>query len=285
MTAQEIKAFGEMYKMVFNTTGETDFMSSRGSSTVFPMTSTGREQPVAMSELARSLRQQSRHTKWTTESDQELDCKKEAMNRCHTDQELLEWAVSEVFGESQRYEKLAHESARSSNTQLQPSSYPHLIAILMKTFRDKYADPYLALSVFQYAKHLSVPSYVFGCTSFAYNELIETRWKCFRDLRGVCDALEEMRVNGIELDSRTRTLVETVRQEVGERNLWEEESTIGAGEVWDIVAKIERLASLTAHRRLGKQKKTWSSTSELWKQDSADDTWKFGSWKNSDTVY
>src|SRR6267154_1374361 len=51
----------------------------------------------------------------------------------------------------------------------------------------------------------------------AYNELIETRWTYFRDLKGVHDALEEMRVNGVEPDGRTKKLVEKLRREVGAR--------------------------------------------------------------------
>ncbi|KAI0085715.1 hypothetical protein BDY19DRAFT_996614 [Irpex rosettiformis] len=277
MTTREVHAFGEMYKMVFDTTGDKDFTPWETSSMEFPTVG----HSVPMSELAIRLRRQSRNVKWTTESDQELDRKKEAMNLCHTDQELLEWAAREVFAESERFEKLARESSWSSKQQLQPSSYPHVIALLMNVFRDKYADPYLALSIFQYARHLSIPSYVFGCTSHAYNELIATRWKCFRDLRGICDALEEMRVNGIELNSRTRILVEMVRREVGERNLWEKETAAGTREVWDLVTRIEWLASMKTHPRHDKQKKRWSSTSQLWKQDNTDDAWKFGIWQNN----
>lgn len=178
-------------------------------------------------------------------------------------------------------------SSSSQNLQLQPPSYPYLIASLMRTFRDKYGDPYLALSIFDHARHLSIASYVFGCTTPAYNELVETRWRCFRDVRGVCDALEEMRVNGIEMDTRTRGLAEVVRKEVGERNVWEEEASLNSREVWNIVGRIEQLvANSKRHgsRRdaFGKRDKKSVASAETWKHDAIQedmtDGWEFGKW-------
>ncbi|KAG1813778.1 hypothetical protein EV424DRAFT_1415537, partial [Suillus variegatus] len=114
------------------------------------------------------------------------------MELCDTDQQLLEWAMREVFGQSRQYEERARNAIAKSEEQHQhapgptptsnvsanananpppqPASmhptYPYLIAHLMRSFRDKYHDPHLALSIFDYARHLSIPSYVFGCTLF-----------------------------------------------------------------------------------------------------------------------
>jgi hypothetical protein len=63
----------------------------------------------------------------------------------------------------------------------------------MRTFRDHYKDPNLALFIFNHTKKLSIFSYVFGCSTEVYNELIKTRWDCFRDLEGVYNAVEEMK--------------------------------------------------------------------------------------------
>ncbi|KAI0697184.1 hypothetical protein BC835DRAFT_1339541 [Cytidiella melzeri] len=285
MTALEMSAFGEMFDMVFHAVSDGNGMPSASSSNQVSTIGVGRRHSAEVSDLALHLRHRSRTAKWTSEADEELDRKKEEMDLCNTDRELLEWAVREVFGDSQRYEKQARSSERQSlqPAQLQPSSYPHLIATLMRTFRDKYADPYLALAMFDHARHLSIASYVFGCTHHAYNELIETRWRCFRDLRGVCDALEEMRVNGIELNNKTRSLAELVRREVGERNLWEEETSVGSGEVWEMVERIERLTA-TRSQRPDKQRKKLLPTAELWKQEAlqestgAKDMWEFSRW-------
>ena len=50
-----------------------------------------------------------------------------------------------------------------------------------------------------------------------------------------------MAVNGVEMDNRTRKLIEEVRREVGERNTWEEETELGSGEVWAMLNKIDNL--------------------------------------------
>lgn len=293
MTAREANAFDEMFNLIFNT-----YMKGTRPDSDQPESTAGvGANHSKFQDIAGKLRQQSKNVRWTSEADQELDRKKEEMDLCDTDQELLDWAMNEVFGESQRYEEAARQAMASPSTsaeksvQLQPPSYPFLIASLMRTFRDKYGDPHLALSVFDHARHLSIASYVFGCTTPAYNELIETRWKCFRDVRGVCDALEEMRVNGIEMDNRTRGLAEQVRREVGERNLWEEEKAMGSGEVWDIIARIEKLTGrvtkghLSKHNEGREQKKKWTSQSETWKHDAMEEDsmadWEFGKWDHN----
>ena len=289
MTARERRAFDEMFNMIFNTVLEEK--SSQ------PTSGIGKTHLSGMNDLTVRLRHHSKKIEWTSEADQELDRKKEEMEYCNTDQELLDWAMREVFDESQRYEEMARHamqqpSSSSQPVHLQPPSYPHLIAALMRTFRDKYADPYLALSIFDHARHLSIASYVFGCTTPAYNELIETRWKCFRDVRGVCDALEEMRINGIEMDSRTRALAETVRREVGERNKWEEESALDSGEVWAMVARIEKLTAVKSRKPREdrrKRDKKWSMGSEAWKLDAfeedSEDRLEFGDWLNDSQLH
>ncbi|KAG1812561.1 uncharacterized protein BJ212DRAFT_1370522, partial [Suillus subaureus] len=248
-----------------------------------------------MSDLFGKLRRHSKRLKWTTEADGEFDKKKEEMELCDTDQQLLEWAMREVFGQSQKYEERARNAIAkaeeqhatgltpssnasgsanpppqltSTHLELQHPTYPYLIAHLMHSFRDKYRDPHLALSIFDYARHLSIPSYVFGCTTPAYNELLETRWSCFRDLRGVHDALEEMRVNGVEPDGRTKKLVEKLRREVGARTVWEEESMFGSGEVVGMLSKIEQLAIKEPRGKRGKGSGRKGPAFDAWKGDA-----------------
>jgi len=288
-----------MFNMIFNAVSEHKVPSSEpGASDPLANIGIGRAPAGSSSSVADlflKMRGDSRKLRWTSESDEELDRKKEEMELCDTDQQLLEWAMREVFGESKRYEEAARKAISDAANgkepatmpELQPAIYPHLIASLMRTFRDKYRDPHLALSMFDHARHLSIPSYVFGCTTPAYNELIETRWRCFRDLKGVHDALEEMTVNGVDADNRTRKLVEELRRQVGERNKWEEENELGSGEVWMMLNKIE---ALMTKRGLGKGKK-WNAqgvrrskpSDEVWKQAAlnpkmSDDGWSFGQW-------
>ncbi|KAI0829935.1 hypothetical protein BC628DRAFT_1083799 [Trametes gibbosa] len=301
-TARETEVITDMFSSIFDVT------SKQGK----PLSAIGLGPSRVgsdMNHLYNKLRSHSQRLRWTTQADEDLDRKKEEMELCETDVQLLEWAMREVFGESQRYADAAHptpdataqanpgpaaEPPASENLQLQPSSYPHLLAAIMRTFRDKYDDPHLALSMFDHARHLSIASFVFGCTTPAYNELIETRWRCFRDLRGVVDAFEEMRVNGIELDSRTRLLGETVRREVGERDLWQEENALDSGEVWELVARLEHLAFASKNRRAqttgrGRgvddtrvRKRKWNANQEAWKQnvlqESGKEKFQFDRW-------
>jgi len=277
MTAQEITAFNDIFDMIFDSMGENETAS--GQSPSAKVADTG------LTDIFNTLRRHSKRMKWTAESDEALDRKKDEMDRCNTDQELLHWAMREVFGESDLYLQEFREAEQTRAHEmpmLQPSTYPHLVALLMRTFRDKYRDPHLALSMFDYARHLSTPSYVFGCSTSAYNELIATRWFCFRDLKGVHDALEEMSVNGVDMDNKTQTLAEKVRQEVGERNLWMEENERGTGAVWEMLTNIERMVNQTViSHRMHPTNISKSSPWNNWKgleSSDIDPDWEFNQW-------
>ncbi|KAF7362102.1 hypothetical protein MVEN_00555900 [Mycena venus] len=279
MTAQEIGAFNEIFNLIFDSMSEKAAESGQSSSV--NVSGTG------MGDLFGTLRRHSKRMKWTAESDEDLDRKKDEMDRCNSDRQLLEWAIREVFGESQLYEQEFNKAKAEMDEgvalpMLQPATYPHLIALLMKTFRDKYRDPHLALSMFDYARHLSIASYVFGCSTSAYNELIATRWTCFRDLKGVHDALEEMYVNGVDMDNKTRELAEKVRQQVGERNLWMEEDEIGSSGVWEMLNNIERLVNqkvVTNRRDPQRRRKSHGMIGEPWnKPTTLPPGWEFDKW-------
>ncbi|RDB24998.1 hypothetical protein Hypma_008012 [Hypsizygus marmoreus] len=290
MTARESSAFNEMFEMIFDavTAQESGTTSVSSSDSAVGVGRGG------INDLIGKLRKHPRRLKWFSDSDEILDRQKEAMDLCTTDHELLEWATREVFGESQRYENEARKAisaAAVSGTlgdlpMLQPPTYPHLVALLMRAFRDKYNDPHLALSIFDHARHLSIASYVFGCSTQAYNELIETRWKSFRDLKGVHDGLEEMKVNGVKVDSRTRKIVEEVRREVGGQHLWVEESELGSGEIWNLLAKIEQLVAKTPTKASVPTATQQPTKWDVWKttnlEDAEGDEWGFDRWETPD---
>ncbi len=265
MTNQEINTFNEMFNMIFAAVSE----QTKAVDNV-------ELQQDDIGQLFSKLRRHSRR-KWTTEEESDLDRKKEEMEQCDTDQQLLEWAMCEMFDESVRQEaasRKAIQEAEESGAEaqnlprLQSPAYPHLLALLMRTFRDRYKDPHLALAMFDHARNLSIVSYVFGCSTMAYNELIKTRWNCFRDLKGVHDALQEMSTNGVVLDKHTCKLVDDIVRDVGTRNLWTEEDPFGnSDEVWNLIHKMERLA---ARQRAKDQPK--SATSKP----------KWDDWKSSD---
>jgi len=291
MTAREKNAFQDMFDMVFDAVG--DIRSGKVPSDVpmftpldgVGMTTQNRE----MANLFGRLRKNIKRMHWTSDIDEELDRKKEEIELCDTDVQLLEWAMNEAF-------KPQQPTTTPVQGQLAPMQsnqiYPHIIAALMRTFRDKFHDPNLALALFDHAKNLSIPSYVFGCTTPVYNELIETRWFCFHDLKGILDTLEEMKVNGVEADNRTRGIVETIRRDAPTMRLLEEEDYFGKGQdrVMHILTQIERLVRRpstpirsTTIRRTTRPEKSWS---EGWKdgvderlnRTKGDGDWSWGSW-------
>ncbi|KAL0072769.1 hypothetical protein AAF712_000532 [Marasmius tenuissimus] len=284
MTAREISAFDDMFNMIFDAVAEQKM--GHGDKANLNVGIGGRG---GLGDIFGKLRRHSKRVKWTTEEDELLDRKKEEMDLCDTDQQLLDWAMREVFGESEKMEETSRKAVEEGvlpkkAPTVQSPTYPHLLALLMKTFRDKYRDPHLALSIFNHARNLSIASYVFGCSTDVYNELIDTRWNCFRDLKGVYDALEEMSVNGVDFDDHTRSIVEKVRREVGERNLWIEEEDAGGNEAWSMLNKIEGLVNKAARKSRKARVKAEGSKPQRyneWKaQDQKrDDDWEFDSWE------
>ncbi|KAJ3988846.1 hypothetical protein F5890DRAFT_1489576 [Lentinula detonsa] len=280
MTATELSAFDDMFNMIFDAVSEQKSSETRTSSSRDKTTSGS----GGLSDLFGKLRKHSKRMRWTTEEEELLDRKKEAMDLCDTDQELLEWAVREVFDESQKLEIASREALQTNANKkgsveslpvLQSPIYPHIIAHLMRTFRDKYHDPHLALTIFDHARNLSIPSYVFGCTTPAYNELIETKWRHFHDLKGVHEALQEMIVNGVDIDNNTRKIVDGLRREVGERNLWIDDEYLGEGELWDALKSLETLVRKPETESNADRSKKWND----WKtSDTADKDWAFDEW-------
>ncbi|KAI0259214.1 hypothetical protein BC834DRAFT_926302 [Gloeopeniophorella convolvens] len=245
MTNRELHAFDEMFNLIFSAANERKVLED-GTAAALDINAHS-----PLSGFLKSLYKNPR-TREVTEDMTELDKLKEQLALCTSDQAMLEWAEREVFGASVRAEEATRAAFDSGDTppqHLQPPSYPHLLAALMRTARERYDDPHLALAFFEHARNLSTLSYVFGCTTEAYNELLETRWDSFRDLRGVHTALEEMRANGIPPNSRTRAIADDVRREAGARTLWLEESESGSGEVWTVLAAIERLAARRPHHQ------------------------------------
>lgn len=281
MTNQELKAFDDMFNMIFLAANERR-LAEDGTAAAFD---TDTQSP-----LSSFLKNLSKHPRVRqTDEDPELDKLKEQLALCPSDYAMLEWAEHEVFGASVRAEEAARaafSAGKPPPRHLQPPVYPHLLAALMSAARERYHDPHLALALFEHARNLSPLSYIFGCTTPAYNELLETRWRSFRDLRGVHTGLEEMRANGVSPDLRTRALVDDVRREVGTRTLWLEESETGSGEVLTMLNEIERLVARRAARQAStgddRPRQRQQPAHDVWKNPEfsvdEDDGYRFGEW-------
>lgn len=281
MSNQELVAFDDMFNIVFSAANERR-LAEDGTAGAFDV-----DTQTPLGDFLKNLSKRPRVR--PKSEDTELDRLKEQLALCQSDYAMLEWAEREVFGPSIRAEEAARAAVtegKSPPPHLQPPLYPQLLATLMSTAREGYDDPHLALALFEHARNLSPLSYIFGCTTPAYNELLETRWHSFRDLRGVHAALEEMRANGVSPDLHTRALVDDVRHEVGARTVWLEESETGSGEVWTMLKEIERLvarraprqASSDDHRALQERPRphdVWKNP-ELTSDESAG--YRFGEW-------
>lgn len=183
----------------------------------------------------------------------ELDRMREVMISFSTDLELLEWSMHHVFGfempagsnsifpdsatvNAASASALPTEalSATDSTSSLLdeapipagPASpiYPDLLLILFLLLRDAHNRPHAALHVFKLAS--SAPrSYVAGCSTALYNEVLRTRWLVASggsggDVETVAEGLNEMRAAGVRMDERTREIVAAVGEAIridGER--------------------------------------------------------------------
>ena len=247
MTREESNIFTDLFDQIF--TAQQGFLRSSPKNKD-PLSGVGigrrpgdREPPTVHTLYGKLKRRSKRHHD-ATDLDNLVEKLRAEMEVIETDIGLLAWAVENIFstngllpdtGKKSRTKKAESVTPTTTTTTTTASpddspstspalisdideptrisTYPHLLSTLIATFRDKFHDPHLALSIFAYARRLSVPSYVFGCTTTAYNELISTLWKCFKDVHGVVEALQEMKNNGVFPDNHTRNLAMRIRRE------------------------------------------------------------------------
>lgn len=270
LTAKETRTLDEMFASVFSAASRQEEVHGP------PM----QDSQWAHNEASTSWSAKPMEVRWARAGDAIFDMKKEEIELCDNDQALYEWTVDELFGSLTSTPSVSTQEDTANDTRIPAFAYPQLLATVMKTFRIRYQDPHTALALFDYARHASPTSYVTCCGTATYNELIETKWESFRDLQGVCEAIEEMKLNQVNIDTRTTRLVENLRREVGERHLWREE---GFGEsqetVMNLVGRIERccwpeeeprskVPTYTARRHMSSK---WKIDTESWKRPSRGD--------------
>ncbi|KIR42844.1 hypothetical protein I307_01196 [Cryptococcus deuterogattii 99/473] len=182
---------------------------------------------------------------------EEYEMLAEEMDMVSSDLELVEWAKKRVFtpidslksdegtenvmtsveDESSATASATPESSQSAttsshqNTYKAPANllplltfspvYPKILARVLKTLRENFNSPHLVLALFHHAQTSSVESYLFGCLTGAYNEVLTCRWESFRDLDGVQRGIREMEMMGIKWDKDTNRLVSRVVDEAG----------------------------------------------------------------------
>ncbi|OXC67021.1 hypothetical protein AYX13_04473 [Cryptococcus neoformans] len=179
---------------------------------------------------------------------EEYEMLAEEMDMVSSDLELVEWAKKRVFTPidplkpDEGTEKLktsvedetsdTPESSQSAaatsshqNTYKPPANllplltfspvYPKILTRVLKALRENFNSPHLVLALFHHAQTSSLESYLFGCLTGAYNEVLTCRWESFRDLDGVQRGIREMEMMGIKWDKDTNRLVSRVVDEAG----------------------------------------------------------------------
>ena len=102
-----------------------------------------------------------------------------------------------------------------------------------------FRNPLAAHTLFLRAKMLSAESYVLGCTTQLYNELLLSRWESFTDLFSISEILDEMSTNGVKGDGQTVQILQRIQDDV---QAWATQGVESVRPVW--IAEKERMGKL-----------------------------------------
>jgi len=178
----------------------------------------------------------------------EFDRMKEEMSSLTTDVEVLEWAKEHVF-KTTKSEEDGEESY--------PRSYPFILEHTIRTLRQYYENPHLALALFLHAQSTSMLSYLSGCHTGAYNEVLTIRWESFKDLEGVEQGVREMDMNGVGWNRKTRQIVARVCEEVSRSMLVSRDGGAGGMKTEPDQATEQRLANLEKRVYADMKREQW----------------------------
>lgn len=92
-------------------------------------------------------------------------------------------------------------------------SYPHLVLLAMRVFRNDFRLPSACLALFAHLQALGPVSHVMGATTPLYNEMIGLKWKSYADFHAIDELLAEMDKRGVEFDEETLSLLEEIETE------------------------------------------------------------------------
>ncbi|WWC96083.1 hypothetical protein V866_002950 [Kwoniella sp. B9012] len=147
---------------------------------------------------------------------EEFEMLKEEMEVISSDVELIEWSKNRVFKPLTNIDNDSNSKTGTTGLSVITYSptYPKILAHLLRTLRVNYNSPHLVLSLFNYAQNISLESYLSGCLTEVYNEVLLTRWESFRDLKGVELGIREMEIMGVNWDQITARLISKIVEEI-----------------------------------------------------------------------
>ncbi|KAJ9104632.1 hypothetical protein QFC21_002130 [Naganishia friedmannii] len=144
-----------------------------------------------------------------TEWDEFLQ-QKEVIASLRTDLDILEWLKISYFpttlSTTASSDTLETDETAATFSSIYPLVLAHTISILHVRFR----NPQAAVAVFNTARSHSLESYLVGCTTSVYNNMLRARWEGLGDLKGVEEGLEEMGRRGVGWDKETMRLANTL---------------------------------------------------------------------------
>ncbi|KAI9787645.1 MAG: hypothetical protein M1839_000176 [Geoglossum umbratile] len=92
-------------------------------------------------------------------------------------------------------------------------NYPHTLLLAMRLLKHDFNAPDLCLTLFQQVKALGLTSYVLGCSTALYNEVLDVKWRKYHDFASVVELLAEMQKNGVEFNDETLGLLTAIHLE------------------------------------------------------------------------
>lgn len=170
---------------------------------------------------SRASREQYQTTRITVElsgaEELELDRMKEIMDAARDDSELYLWSLESIFGfPASATTSLFPDPGLLPQTIPNPRLYPSLLLHAFLLLRDTHRSPPTALRIFSLASS-NADSYILGCSSRLYYEVLATRWKEEHDIVGVLQGLEEMQGGGVRIGGgRDEEKFKELVREIGE---------------------------------------------------------------------
>lgn len=156
----------------------------------------------------------------TRREEERLDEMQEIMAGIKNDYELLQWSMKEIFGypdnqslfPDPRTSPAIVDEGVYARTGPTSAIYPDLLLTLFLLLRDTHKSPHSALNIFSLAC-LTPQSFVAGCTTALYNEVLRTRWM-EGDVESVAQSLDEMRSAGIRINDGTKDIVQAIGEAI-----------------------------------------------------------------------
>ncbi|KTW29085.1 uncharacterized protein T551_02359 [Pneumocystis jirovecii RU7] len=137
----------------------------------------------------------------------------EIMSNIEIDMELHEFIEKSIF---EPFKKQLLESKINKGVQEHPvfQSYSLLLRKAMEIFRLEFRDYVSVITIFERIKSYGPESFVMGCSSDVYNEVLTARWEGWYDLFEIENLLKEMKMNCIIRTKKTLEILEKIIQDL-----------------------------------------------------------------------